>query len=57
MFGRFLNTLLISTPQCKYNIKFSKKRSELCERKQKRNDFDERNARTFLKRLTLVAYL
>ena len=42
MLGRVLNTLLISTPQCKYNTKFSKGRSERCERKQKRNEFDER---------------
>ena len=35
MSGRVLNMLVISTPQGKYNIKFSKGRSGRCERKQK----------------------
>ena len=37
---------MTSTPQGKYNTKFSKARPERCERKQKRNEFDERNAGT-----------
>ena len=47
-----LNTLLIATPQCKYN----KGRSELCERKQKRNEFDERNARTWVRILSFIYF-
>ena len=46
MSGSVLNRLLISTPRGKYNIKFSKGRSERCERKKKRIDFDERHAGT-----------
>ena len=53
MFGKFLNTLM-STPQYKYNIKFSKGRSERCERKQKRNEFNERNAGTQARILFLI---
>ena len=34
------------TPQCKYKIKLPKGRSEHCASKQKRNEFDKRNAGT-----------
>ena len=55
MFGRVLDTLLIATAQCKYNIKFSKGiRPERCERKQKRNEFDERNARTWVRTSSFI---
>ena len=54
MFGRVLNTILISTPKCKYNIKFSNGRSQRCERKQKRNEYDERNARTWVRILSFI---
>ena len=45
--------LLISSPRCKYNIKFSKGSSERCERKQKRNKFDKENAGTWVRILFL----
>ena len=54
MFGRVQNTLLISTPQFKYNIKFSKERSERFERKQKRSELNERNARTRVRILCFI---
>ena len=44
-----MNTLLISRPQCKYNTKFLKGRSEHCKRKEKRNEFDEGNARIWVR--------
>ena len=40
-----------STPQFIYNIKFSKRRSEHCERKQKRN---KGNARTWVRILSFI---
>ena len=46
MFPRVLNTLLISTPQCKLG------RSERYERKHKINESDERNARTWIRILS-----
>ena len=49
-----LYTLLISKPYCKYNIKFSKGRSVRCERKQKENKFDERNAGTWVRFLCFI---
>ena len=54
MFGIVLNTLMISAPQYKYKIKFSKGRSECCQRKQKRNKFDERNAGIWLRILSFI---
>ena len=56
MFDRVLKTPLIATPQCKQNIKFSKGRSERCERKQKRNEFDKRNAKTWVRILSFICY-
>ena len=44
----------MSTPQCKYNIIFSKGRSERCERKQKRNESDKRNAQTWVRILSYI---
>ena len=38
MLGGVLNTLLISIPKCKYNINFSKSRSERCEKNGKKMD-------------------
>ena len=35
-------------------MKFSKGRSEHCERKQKRNEFDERNAGTWVRILSFI---
>ena len=55
MSGRVLNTLLISTPQGKYNIKLSKGRSECYDYDvQKRNEFDERNAGTWVRTLSFM---
>ena len=54
MFGRVLITLLISALQFKYNIKFSKGRSERCKTKQKRNEFYERNAGTWGKIISFI---
>ena len=58
MFDRvpLIATPLIATPQCKQNIKFSKGRSERCERKQKRNEFDKRNAKTWVRILSVICY-
>ena len=38
----------------KYNTKFSKGRSEHCKRKQKRNEFDEGNAGTWVRILSFI---
>ena len=54
MFGRVQNTFLISTPQFKCNIRFSKERSERFERKQKRSELNERNARTWVRVLYFI---
>ena len=54
MCDRVLNTPLILTPLIKYNVKFSKGRSEYCERKQKIKEFDERNTGTWV-RICLLA--
>ena len=53
MFGRVLNRILTSTPQCKCNIKFSNGRSEHCKREQKKYEFDKKNARTWVRILSL----
>ena len=57
MFDRVLDTLLILTSQGICTIKFSKRRSECCERKQKRNEFDERNAGTWVRVLVVIKRL
>ena len=54
MYDRVLNTLLVSAPQYKYNIKLSKGRSECCEKKTEKKEFDERNAGTWVRILFFI---